>query len=73
MSMTLAEWLDREMQRRRLRSLRVFAQELGVDAVALADWMDGKKRPDDRGYARLATACQISESELRTLPRRANE
>ena len=71
MPRTLAEWLDQEMQRRRHRSLQVLARELGVDPVELADWMDGKSRPDDRGYTQLAAACTIDEVELHKLPRKA--
>ena len=66
--MIFADWIDQQMQRRHIRSLQVFAREVGVSAMDLGDWVMGAGLPADQDYAQLADACEVDESEIRRLP-----
>ena len=68
MARTLSEWLDEQMQHERIRSIHVFAVQVGVDPEIMGDWVLGTRLPDQAGYERLATALKTTVDEIRRYP-----
>jgi hypothetical protein len=62
---TIAQWLNDQMQQRKIFSVRRLARDSGLDFDRLSDWMVGRGNPNAEEIKHLANYFNVSPDQIK--------